>query len=65
MEDCEQKIGNIFDQSGITIPCSTTLFLEVRPRISLKVATKGSLRGREAQKFNSFRLFFSSKNGEV
>ena len=39
------------DQFGITIPCSTTYFLEVGARLSLKVATKGSLRGKKTEKF--------------
>ena len=46
-KDCDQKISNVFDQFGITIPCSDTYFLEVDTHFSLKVATKGSLRGQK------------------
>ena len=46
---------NVFDQFGITIPCSATFSLEVGARISLKVATKGSVRGKK----NSENLDFS------
>ena len=45
-EEYNQKVWNIFDQFGITIPCSATHFLQVGARVSLKVTTKGSLRGK-------------------
>ena len=43
-EESDLKAGNVFDQFGITIPCSATYFLEVGARVSLKVASKGSIR---------------------
>ena len=46
-EECDLKVGNAFDQFGIAIPFLATYFLEVRARVSLKVATKGSIRGKE------------------
>ena len=39
MDECDQKVWNALVQFGITIPCSTTYFLEVGARVSLKVAT--------------------------
>ena len=39
----DQKVCNVFDQFGITILCSAAYFLEVGARVSLKVATKGSI----------------------
>ena len=50
MEKCDQNDWYVLDQFGITIPCSTTYFLEVGARLSLKVATKGSLRGKKTEK---------------
>ena len=50
MEECDQKISNVFDQFGITMPCSATYFLEVGARVSLKLATKGFLRGKNTLK---------------
>ena len=49
-EKCDQNDWYVLDQFGITIPCSTTYFLEVGARLSLKVATKGSLRGKKTEK---------------
>ena len=50
MEEWDQKVWNVFDQLGITILCWATYFAEVDARISLKVATKGSSRGKENSK---------------
>ena len=47
MEECNQKVWNIFDKFGITIPCSHIYFLEVGARLLLKVATKGFIRGKK------------------
>ena len=47
MEHYRTKILNVFDQFSITIPFSATYFLEVDARVSLKVATKGSRRGKK------------------
>ena len=49
-EECNQKVGNVFDQFRITKPCSATYFLEVSARVSLKVATKQSSRGKKILK---------------
>ena len=54
MEKCDQKVWNVFDIFGITIPCSATYFLEACACVSLKIATKGSIRG----KWNSKNLHF-------
>ena len=43
-EECDQKFESVFYQFSITIPCSATYFLEVGARVSLKVATKMSLK---------------------
>ena len=50
MEECNQKVWNVFDQLGITLIGSATYFAAVDERISLKVATKGSSRGKENSK---------------
>ena len=47
MEECNQKVWNVFNQFGLTIPCSATSFLEVGACISFKVATIGSPRGKK------------------
>ena len=47
MEQCDVKAWNVFDKFDITIPFSSTSFLEVAGRLSLKVATKGSSTGKE------------------
>ena len=45
MEECEQKVWNVFVQFGIAIPWWAAYFLEVGAHVSLKVSSKGSLRG--------------------
>ena len=45
MEERNQKLWNAFNQVDITIPYLATNFLEVGARVSLKVSTKGSVRG--------------------
>ena len=52
MEECDQKVFHkeCFYQFGITIPCLTTYFLKVGAGVSMKVATKGSLRGKKTLK---------------
>ena len=45
---------HVFDRFGITILCSATYFLEVGARVSLKVATNGSIRSKKTLKI-SFR----------
>ena len=46
-EEWDQKVWNFFDQFGITRPCSATYFVEVGACVSLKVVTKGSIRGKK------------------
>ena len=50
MKECNQKVWKVFHQFGITIPCSAIYFLEVGAHVSLKVATKGCLRGKKTLK---------------
>ena len=50
IEKCDQKVWNDFDQFGMTIPCSATYFLKLGARASLKVATKGSPKGKNTLK---------------
>ena len=56
-EECDQKVWDVFNQFGITIPSSATYFLEVGTHISLKVATKGSIR--DKKKLWKFRFLGS------
>ena len=49
-EECVQKVWNVFGQFGITKHCSATSFLDVVACVSLKVATKGSIRGKKTLK---------------
>ena len=64
-KQCHLKVGNLFYQSDITKSCSATYFLEVGASISLKVASKGSIRDKKTLKNWIFRLLFYSKNGRV
>ena len=50
MEKCDQKVLHAFDQFGGGKPCWTTCFLEVGEVVSLKLATKGFLRGKNTLK---------------
>ena len=50
MEECDQEDSNVFDQFGISIACSATYFLEFGACALLKVATKGSMRGKKTLK---------------
>ena len=65
MEECDEKVDNVFDAFSIAIPCSASYFLKVGSLVSLKVATKRSVRGKNTLKIYVFRLFFLSKNGRV
>ena len=51
-------------QFGITMPSSATYFLEVGAHISLKVATKGSIRGKKLWKFRFLGSFSKLKTEE-
>ena len=53
-EECKKNVEIFFDQFGIIIPCSCTYFLEVGACLSLKVATKGSIRDEK----DSEKLYF-------
>ena len=50
MEERDQKVWNASNQSDITIPYSGTYILEEDTCVSLKVATKGYLRGKKTLK---------------
>ena len=52
------KIWSVFNQFDITIPCWATYFLEVGVSISLKVATKGSPRGKKKSEKLDFEVVF-------
>ena len=54
MDECDQNVWNAFDQLEITISCSATNFLEVGARVSLKVATKVSSRGKKSSESLDF-----------
>ena len=67
-EEYDLKLWNVFDQFGITMPCSATYFLEVGARVLLKVwkkPPKGLLEIKKTLKNRIFRLFFQSQNGRV
>ena len=54
MEKWSQNVGNDFYQFGIPILFLATCFLELGASISLKVATKGSLRGKKYSENSDF-----------
>ena len=60
-EEWDQKLWNVFDQFGMTIPCSATYFLEVGAHVSLNVATKVSLEGKKLWKFKFLGCFSKAK----
>ena len=49
MGGCDLKVWNVFNKLEITIPCSAIYFLEVGARVSLKVASKGSRKGKKSE----------------
>ena len=61
MEECDQKVCNVSDQFGITIPCPSIYFLEVEARVLLKVATKVSPRGKTNSENSDFWVAFLKK----
>ena len=48
--ECDQEVEHFFDQFDITIRFSATYFLEVGAHVSLKVATKRSIRRKNTLK---------------
>ena len=65
MEECDQNIWNVFNQFDITISSVATYLVEVGARVSLKVATKGSPRGKKKHgKFGFLGYFFNAKMEE-
>ena len=51
MEEGDQRVWNVFNQFDIIITCSATYLQQVGARVSLKVATKVSYRGKKSLKF--------------
>ena len=47
MEECDKEVWNVFNQFDIIKTCSSTYRPQVGARVSLKVATKGSPRGKK------------------
>ena len=47
------------------MPCSDPYFLEVRARLSLKVATKGCMKGKNNSENLDFYVVFIKQNGGV
>ena len=64
MEECDQNVWNDFDEFDIGRPFSTTYFLEVGARVSLKLATKGFLRVKKLWKLSYWGCFFKTKTEE-
>ena len=64
MDECDQKVWNVFDQFGIATPCLATYFLEVGARVSMKVGSKGSIRGKENPSKYRFLASFSKAKTE-
>ena len=60
-DKCDQEDWNVSDSFGIITPCSATYHPEVKAPISLKAATKASLRGKTTPKTLIFRLFSKAK----
>ena len=52
------EMNLVSDEFGFGKPCSTTYFLEVGARVSLKLATKGILGAKETLKIELLRLIF-------
>ena len=60
--ECDEKDWSVYHRLGITIPLSTTCFLEGSCDL-FKVATKVLFRGIKPVKIEIFRLLFYSRNG--
>ena len=63
-EECNQKVWKIFDQFDVTILCLPTYFLKIGLHVLLKVATKGSLRGKKLWNIRFLGYFSKSKTEE-
>ena len=50
VEECNQEDWSVSDKFGINTPCSAIYFLEEGACVSLKVAIKGSVRGKSTLK---------------
>ena len=57
-EEYNQTNLSIFDKFGIILAFSATFDLEVSAKVLLKVATKGSFRGKKPENLYFLRLFF-------
>ena len=57
-EECDQKNWSECNKIGMSISSTTTNFLEVGARFSLKVARKGLFTGKETLNTKIFRIFF-------
>ena len=58
MEECDQSNLNVSDKLGMFISLSATFVLQMIAQVSLKVATKGSLRGKTTWKIFIFEAIF-------
>ena len=63
--DVRPKKLSLSDKFGMLISRLDTYFVDKSAHALLKVATKGSFRGKRYRKFSIFRLFFWNKNGWV
>ena len=57
-EKCDQEEWNVSDGFGIVAPCSATYHLELVAPISLKAATKASVRGKKNSEDLDFQATF-------
>ena len=46
-EECDQNVWNVFNQFDITITGWPTYFVEICASVSLKVATRSSVKGKK------------------
>ena len=56
-EECDQSSLSVSDKFGVITPFSATFVLEMSVQVSLKVANKGSFRGKKPEKLAFLRLF--------
>ena len=62
-EECDQKILSLSDKFGMLMSGLDTHFLEVNVHALLKIATKGSVRGKKSE-ILAFWVFFSEAESE-